>query len=189
MINKLTVVAVVGLFCGCTVIPDQIQVSQEQKLIRFSEVSESSVGESVRWGGIITELSKQDGVANVTITQYPLVTSGQPTWTSGSLGRYSAKLANSLNIDNLEKGSVLTLVGNIEDVQNPYPELKTTQLALVAVDGFYVWNGFSAADHSTTLNNNPAFIQRGKWGWQVKSEKEKLRERQERINEHNSRNR
>jgi len=92
-----------------------------------------------------------------------------------------------LNIKNLEKGSVLTLVGNIEEVQNPYPELRTTQLALVEVDDFYVWNGLSKADHPKTLDNDPAFIQRGKWGWQVRSEKEKQRERQERLNEKNSR--
>ncbi|WP_339719846.1 Slp family lipoprotein [uncultured Paraglaciecola sp.] len=187
MTNNLTVLAVVALLGGCTALPEQVQVSHGQKLIGFSEVSENSVGESVRWGGIITELSKQDGVANVTITQYPLLASGQPTYASGSFGRFTAKLNNSLNIDRLEKGSVLTLIGDIEDVHNPYPELKSTQLAQVSVDGFYVWNGFSKADHSITLDNNPAFIQRGKWGWQVKSEKEKQRERQERINEQNSR--
>ncbi|WP_293750954.1 Slp family lipoprotein [uncultured Paraglaciecola sp.] len=78
--NRLTVLAIVGLVGGCTAFPDQIEVSQEQKLINFNEVSKNSVGETVRWGGVITEVSKQEGIANVTITQYPLLASGQPTY-------------------------------------------------------------------------------------------------------------
>jgi starvation-inducible outer membrane lipoprotein len=94
-----------------------------------------------------------------------------------------------LDLASLEQGTVLTLVGKVEEVQNPYPELRTTQLAIVRADDFYVWNGFSRADHPTVVDkdNDPAFIQRGKWGWQVKSEQEMQRERRERKNQQNSR--
>ena len=55
-------------------------------------------------------------------------------------------------------------------------------------DAFYIWDGLSRADHPPTLqDDDPAFIQRGKWGWQVKSEKDMQRERQERLNERNAR--
>lgn len=188
MFNKLTGIVIVCLLGGCSVLPEEIKVSQEHKLIRFIDVSEDSVGETVRWGGIITGLSKQDGIANVEVTQFPLLASGQPVYASGSFGRFSAKLKSPLNIDNLEEGTVLTLIGKIEELQNPYPDLRTTQVAIVQTDDYYVWNGFSRADHPTTENNNPAFIERGKWGWQVKSQKEKQRERQELLNEQNSRN-
>lgn len=187
MINKLTVLAVVSLLGSCITIPESIKVSQEETLIKFNEVSENSVGERVRWGGVITTLSKQDGVASATVTQFPLLASGQPTYASGSLGHFTAKFNNSLDIDNLDKGSVLTLIGKVEGIQNSHPTLNTTQLATVQADDFYVWNGLSRADHPTTLDNNPASIQQGKWGWQVKSEKDMQRERQERLNERNAR--
>lgn len=189
MVNKLVGIAVIFLLGGCTAFPEQIKVSQQHKLIYFNDVSEKSVGETVRWGGVITELSNQNGVVNVTVNQFPLLDSGQPTYASGSGGRFAAKFNNPLDLASLEQGTVLTLVGKVEEVQNPYPELRTTQLAIVRADDFYVWNGFSRADHPTVVDkdNDPAFIQRGKWGWQVKSEKEMQRERRERKNQQNSR--
>jgi len=187
--NNLKVIFIgTALLMGCAGSPKEIQVANSQQLVNFANVSNESVGELVRWGGVITELSEQDGVANVTVTQYPLQDTGQPAYSSGSGGSFSAKFKAPLKIDNLELGTVLTLVGKIEELRNPYPELKTTQLAIVQTEDFYVWDGFSRADHPTIQTNHPAFIKRGKWGWQVKSEKDKQRERQETLNERNARN-
>jgi starvation-inducible outer membrane lipoprotein len=188
MINKLAGIAVLCILVGCTAIPEQIKLSQDQNLLKFNQVTDSSVGETVRWGGVITALSKQDGAANVTITQYPLLHSGQPTYSTGSEGRFTVKFNEPLKIDGLQSGTVLTLIGKVEDIQNPHPDLRTTQLVVVQADAFYIWDGFSRADHPPTFQNyDPAFIQRGKWGWQVKSEKDMQRERQERLNGRNAR--
>jgi outer membrane lipoprotein len=191
MVNKSAGILVLCLLGGCIAIPEQIKVSQGQTLIKFNDVSDNSVGETVRWGGVITGLSQQDDVTSVIVTQYALLDSGQPAFALGSDGRFNAKLKSPLNIDKLEEGTVITIIGKVEELQNPYPDLRTTQLAIVQADDFYIWNGFSRADHPTVLDkdkdNDPAFIQRGKWGWQVKSEKEMQRERQERKNQQNSR--
>ena len=109
--NKLAGMAVLCLFVGCTIIPEQIKLSQDLNLLKFNQVTQGSVGETVRWGGVITALRKQDGVANVTVTQYPLLYSGQPTYATGSEGRFSVKFNDPLKIDGLQPGTVLTLIG------------------------------------------------------------------------------
>lgn len=189
MNNQKVVFLSMALLMGCAGSPKEIQVVNSQQLVTFSNVSNESVGKMVRWGGVITELSEQEGVANVTVTQYPLIRSGQPTYKFGSGGRFTAKFKEPLNIDSLEKGTVLTLVGKVEELRNPYPELKTTQLTIVQTDDFYVWDGFSRAEHPSIEGDEPAFIERGKWGWQVKSQKDKERERQEQSNQRNDPNR
>lgn len=179
--NNLKVIFIgTALLMGCAGSPKEIQVANSQQLVNFANVSDESVGELVRWGGVITELSEQDGVANVTLTQYPLQVSGQPEYSSGSGGSFSAKFKAPLKIDNLELGAVLTLVGKIEELRNPYPELKTTQLAIVQTEGFYVWDGFSRSNSPIIENDDPAFIKRGKWGWPLQSQSRKARERLER---------
>lgn len=186
MLNRLATVALIVLLGGCTTVPPQIFVTNKDQLINFVEVSDISVGKSVRWGGVISDLSKQNGLVNATVTQFPLLNSGQPTNSSGSGGRFAVKFETSQGISHIEKGTILSLIGKVVDVQNPYPNLTTTQLATVQADGFFVWDSFSSADHPVVLES-PAFIPRGKWGWQIKSDKDKKRERQERTNERNSR--
>jgi outer membrane lipoprotein len=174
---------------GCAGSPKEIQIANSQLLINFSNVSDESVGQKVRWGGVITALDEQDGVANVSIIQYPLLRSGQPTYKFGSGGSFTAKFKGSMNIDSFEKGTVLTLVGKIKELQNPYPDLKTTQMTIIQTDDFYVWDGFSTAEHPSIQDDDPAFINRGKWGWQIKSQKDKDRERREQNNQRNDPNR
>lgn len=94
-----------------------------------------------------------------------------------------------MNNDSFEKGTVLTLVGKVEELRNPYSDLKSTQLIIVQTNGFYVWDGFSRVEHPSIEGDDPAFIERGKWGWQIKSQKDKERERREKSNQRNDPNR
>jgi starvation-inducible outer membrane lipoprotein len=188
MNNHTLIFIGIVLLMGCATGPKEIQVANNQQLVNFDNVSDDSVGKIVKWGGVITDLHEQDGVANATITQFPLLLSGQPTYMLGSGGTFTARFKSPLNMDNLEQGTVLTLVGKVEELQNPYPDLKTTQLVIVRTDDFYVWDGFSRSKAPIIYRQAPAFIKRGKWGWQIKSQSEKDRERQERKNERMVRN-
>lgn len=137
-------------------------MANNQQLVNFNNVSDDSVGKTVKWGGVITELHEQDGVANATITPFPLLLSGQPTYMLGSGGTFTARFKSPLNMDNLEQGTVLTLVGKVQELQNPYSDPKTTQLVIVRTDGFYVWDGFFRSKAPIIYRQNPAFIKRGK---------------------------
>lgn len=79
MNNQKVVFLCMVFLMGCTSLPKEIQVANNQQLVNFSNVSDQAVGKMVRWGGVITDLREQEGVANVTVTQYPLLRSGQPT--------------------------------------------------------------------------------------------------------------
>tara|TARA_R110002167_G_scaffold103139_11_gene267088 strand:+ start:446 stop:1015 length:570 start_codon:yes stop_codon:yes gene_type:complete len=171
------------LLTGCAFAPQEIQVASSQPLVNFSDVTNESVGKVARWGGVILGLSKQDDSTSVLVSQYPLLHSGQPTYRPQSGGTFTAKFNNSMDIESLQQGSVLTIIGNVEHLQTPETSLDTAQVATIKTSHFYVWEGLSSANHPDLEDNNPAVIQRGKWGWQVKSEKEKKRERQERQNE------
>lgn len=174
------------LLTGCAFSPQEIQVASSQSLVNFSDVANESVGKVARWGGVILGLSKQDDSTTVIVSQYPLLYSGQPTYRPQSGGTFIARFNNSMDIEGLQQGAVLTIIGNVEQFKVPETRLDTAQVATVQTSNFYVWEGFSSANHPDLKDNDPALIQRGKWGWQVKSEKEKKRERQERQNERSS---
>lgn len=174
------------LLTGCAFSPQEIQVASSQPLVNFSDVTNESVGKVARWGGVILGLNKQDDSTSVLISQYPLLHSGQPTYRPQSGGTFTARFNNSMDIESLQQGAVLTIIGSVEQLQTPETSLDTAQGATVQTSNFYVWEGLSSANHPDLEDNNSAVIQRGKWGWQVKSDKEKKRERQERQNERSS---
>ncbi len=91
----------------------------------------------------------------------------------GSGGTFTARFKSPLNMDNLEQGTVLTLVGKVEELQNPYPDLKTTQLVIVRTDDFYVWDGFYRSKAPIIYRQAPPFINPGKWGWHIQSQPDK----------------
>ncbi|MEP1446995.1 MAG: Slp family lipoprotein [Paraglaciecola sp.] len=165
------------LLIGCTSMPSELHITKSQQLISFVNVSDESVGKTVMWGGVITELRRQNGVVKGKVAQYPLNQSGQPMLLSGSGGSF---IANFDDVNSVLSGAVLTLVGEVKEVINPYPDLRVTQVVTVNAEGFYVWDGFSRADNTIADNHNPAFIERGKWGWSLQSQNRDERERLER---------
>lgn len=173
---KAAVISSVVLI-GCTSIPDELQIGNHAQLISFTNVSDESVGETVRWGGVITELSRQNGVVKGTVTQYPLVESGQPTFSLGSGGSF---VVNFEDVNSLQSGIILTLVGKVEEVSNPHPDLRVTQVVTVKADDFYVWDSFSRTDSKIADGDDPAFIERDAWGWSLQSQNRDERERLER---------
>ena len=181
MFNKFVFALLLPIvLTGCAFSPNEIQVASSQPLVSFSDITDESVGKGVRWGGVILDLSKQDDSTTVTVSQYPLLQSGQPIYRQQSGGTFTAKFNNSLNLENLQQGAILTLVGNVEQLQKPETSLDVSPLATIQTSNFYVWEGFSSANHLSAEDNSPTSMERGKWGWRVKNEKEVNRERQER---------
>jgi starvation-inducible outer membrane lipoprotein len=185
MFYKYTGVLVLGLVVGCSNVPHKLEVAQHQTLTSFESVNGSSIGEIVRWGGLIVDSTNQDGFAEILILQHPLDEEGKPEYHKKFGGKFVGRIGQD---ESFRRGALITLIGKIDGIEKITADGQSQHVALIQVDDFYVWQDTDepSLSRSKQIVESVEFPKRGKWGWEVKSQKEKQRGRQERENERNA---
>ncbi len=117
-----------------SVVPDQ-----NPSLTRVRMEIDAYIGESVRWGGVITRVENRQDRTWIELVRQPLRDNGRPIAGSRSDGRFIADFDGFRDPVVYEVGRLLTVVGTIEAKTNRAIGDYDYLFPLVAVEGSFLW--------------------------------------------------
>lgn len=124
-----------SLLWGCAALPETVDgpVSEDAPGITEARVSpDRHQGKTVRWGGSIAGVENRSDHTLVEVVARPLQSSGRPRSDTDSDGRFLVVIDEFLDPAVYEKGRLITVLGNLDGVENrkvgdydyPYPVVR-----------------------------------------------------------------
>ncbi|OUR73875.1 hypothetical protein A9Q92_07685 [Methylophaga sp. 42_8_T64] len=119
-----------------------IQFPPEQDVTLAHVLLENSghyVGQTVRWGGKIINVSNQQGELAVEVEQFPLNRYGFPLQKLGSNGRFIAQGITNITAETLQPGLFITFSAMIDSETTKTIKRKDTVLPILKVQQSHLW--------------------------------------------------
>ncbi|NQZ53620.1 MAG: Slp family lipoprotein [Piscirickettsiaceae bacterium] len=139
--KKLIVILTI-LLSGCSTLPPSIQTPPEGNLqlrhVRINDI-ESFIGEQVRWGGKIINVSRANDLSILEIKQYPLTQYGFPLLNISSQGVFIAQSHQVFDPDNYIEGLLITFSGTINSGVAQVGKSKVRYLPIIDIVDTKLW--------------------------------------------------
>lgn len=105
------------LVSGCAIVPENIEVTNEDTLVSYSEAvvsSSSANGKPTRWGGAIVGVENKSDHTYIEIVHFPLNNYGKPMRYADTIGRFKVELEGFVDPILFEEGRLITFVGTLD---------------------------------------------------------------------------
>lgn len=116
---RLLIISFVLIMSGCALVPENIQVADEDQLVSYEQVVSVAKGKSLnkpaRWGGLIAKVDNQKDGSVVEVVSFPLNHYGKPVIVDESAGRFKVKMGDFLDPVVFENGRVITFTGKVAE--------------------------------------------------------------------------
>ncbi len=130
------------LVSACAHMPDSInsQNVTEISVQAVQQNSDSYKGQTVRWGGIITQVINNADDTWVEVLALPLSTSGKPSSNrQNNQGRFIAKFNEFIDPEVYQEGYSFTIIGILSDkIDGKIGEFKYS-FPVIEVQGYHLW--------------------------------------------------
>jgi outer membrane lipoprotein len=139
---KTSIVALAMLVGGCAIVPEQIEVSNEESLISFESIingSKTGQGEKARWGGEIVSVENKEDYSEIEILQYPSNHNGKPRTSLDSAGRFKVQVSGFIDPLVFEKGRLITFLGQLGDPAEGIIGEQAYVYPVLLASGYYMW--------------------------------------------------
>jgi outer membrane lipoprotein len=136
---------------ACSVVPDPIQVTDENVLVPFDTVmndpqASNVAGQSARWGGRIVGVENKKEVSEIEVVFFPDSSTGKPRIGQESTGRFKAVVEGFVDPLVFVQGRLITVVGEVTapltgiigEQEYTYPTLNA--------QGYYMWKQTTEVD-------------------------------------------
>ena len=143
MRHILSFLSVIAL-TACTSVPEQIAVGENTKLIPYDIVNKETVqsellGEKARWGGKIVKVENKQSLSEIEVVFFPESNSGKPRLGEESPGRFKALVEGFVDPLVFEEGRLITVVGNVGDLQAGIIGEQNYAYPTINAEGYYMW--------------------------------------------------
>ena len=139
---KTSVAALAILVGGCAIVPEQIEVSDNEDLVSFESIingSETGQGTKARWGGEIVKVENKKEYSEIEILQYPNNHYGKPRSNLDSAGRFKVRVAGFLDPLVFEAGRLITFKGELGEPTEGIIGEQTYVYPVLLASGYYMW--------------------------------------------------
>lgn len=139
---KISVVALSILVGGCAIVPEQIEVSDDENLVSFESIingSETGQGTKARWGGEIVKVENKKEYSEIEILQYPSNYYGKPRSNLDSAGRFKVQVAGFLDPLVFKAGRLITFKGELGEPTEGIIGEQTYVYPVLLASGYYMW--------------------------------------------------
>jgi outer membrane lipoprotein len=141
---SILAIALLGL-CGCTIVPNEIQVHNPDALVSFEEliskpIDPSQVGSEARWGGMIVDIQRQDGVAILDVLYLDQSKSGRPVISEYGKGRFKAIIATNEDTSIFEHDRLITIVGEVGEARAGLIDGRVYTYPTINAQRLHVWS-------------------------------------------------
>lgn len=142
----LVIAASIG---GCSVVPAPFQVSDEEVLIPFEQVMNTSVvaidsEQQARWGGQVVSVQNKGEMSELEIVYFPESSNGKPEVGMHSPGRFKVLVEGDVNIALSQNNSLITVLGKIGTPETGMIGSQAYTYPTLQASSFYVWNDISS---------------------------------------------
>ena len=147
----LSLFALIFAVSACSVVPEPIQVADENTLVPFEDVfnnleSDAQVGKKARWGGRIVAVENKKDVSEIEVVFFPESSVGKPRIGEESGGRFKAVVDGFVDPLVFEQNRLITVVGEVGKAQTGIiGEQDYTYPTLNAL-GYYMWRQTTEVD-------------------------------------------
>lgn len=149
-------VCAVLMLTGCATFPESIQLDDDDTLLGYERASaqpKKSEGGTVRWGGVVANVSNLPDATVLEMVYYPLKSYGRPIIGDESMGRFRVYVDGFLDPMVFQTGRSVTLVGeyigteegSVGEHRYVFPTVKASSYHLwkevdrVEVSSLYIW--------------------------------------------------
>ena len=156
MVYRILVLSAFLLLSGCAVVPDSLEVPDENQLINYQQAAsdtQASQGKIARWGGVIAKIENLPDATMVELVYYPLRAYGRPLVSDESMGRFRVYVDGFLDPMVYEQGRSMTFTGEFSGVEEGvvgdhkyvFPTLKSTgyhlwkEIDYIEMNSVYIW--------------------------------------------------
>lgn len=161
--NKVLFSLVLLTLAGCSTLPDNLKLADEQNLVNYQQVAaEPAVvtNKAARWGGVIARVENQPDTTMLEVVHYPLRSYGRPVPSDQSVGRFRVYVDGFLDPMVYEKGRSMTFAGQVLGVENGLVGEHEYVFPTLHANGYYLWKEIQQVDvHAIDLW--PYFYWRG----------------------------
>lgn len=150
---RLLIASFVLIFSGCAVVPENIQVANEDQLVSYEQVvsvaTEKSLNKPARWGGLIANVDNQKQGSVVEVVSFPLNNYGKPNIATESAGRFKVKMGDFLDPVVFENGRVITFTGKVAEPSEGVIGEQAYVYPTLDGESFHLWRKETQYDVST----------------------------------------
>jgi outer membrane lipoprotein len=150
MKKVLTLVGVSLILIGCSSRypkPIDMMVSTESNVRDVQHGVSSDHGDTVRWGGVIANVNNLEKTTWIEVVQLPLKSSGRPTNSDVSQGRFLVKVEGFLDPAIYAAGREFTVVGILSGMTDGKVGDFDYKFPVVASQGYYLWPQIREKDY------------------------------------------
>jgi len=139
---KTSIVVLTILIGGCAIVPEQIEVADDENLVSFESIingSETGQGTKARWGGEIVNVENKKEYSEIEILQYPNNHYGKPRSNLDSEGRFKVQVAGFLDPLVFTEGRLITFIGELGEPTEGVIGEQTYVYPVLLASGYYMW--------------------------------------------------
>lgn len=147
----VTMFASILLIGGCTAVPSPIDVDEKEILTPFEVLATnkddaSYIGSKARWGGKIVKVENKQDVSEIEVVFFPENSFGKPRTGQASAGRFKAVVEGFVDPIVFEKNRLITVVGEVSEVQSGLIGDQTYQYPTLNALGYHMWKETTEVD-------------------------------------------
>ncbi len=151
---RLLIVSVILIMSGCALVPENIQVANEDQLVSYEQVvsvaKEKSLNKPARWGGLIANVDNKKEGSIVEVVSFPLNHYGKPNIANESVGRFKVRMGDFLDPVVFENGRVITFTGKVSEPSEGIIGEQAYVYPTLDGESFHLWRKETQYDVSTT---------------------------------------
>lgn len=170
LLKPLLLLAGIAFVSACSSLPEELELPEEKEptLVGFGTViqaPERYVGQLVRWGGVIANVSNKSDHTLIEVTYYPLQYTGRPKVDEKhSAGRFRTKLQGLADPMVYKQGKSITFLGQLGEPQSSQIGEFNYKFPLLLAQQHVLWQELKQYDdwdyryHGYPYRHYP-------WGW------------------------
>ena len=142
MYFKLFTLLTFIMLSGCAVVPESIQVADDNQLIDYPQVSanpDGNIDKTARWGGVIANVQNLPDATMLEMVYYPLRAYGRPNTNEESVGRFRVYVDGFLDPMVYEKGRSITFTGQVLGSEEGSVGEHVYRFPSLKAQGYYLW--------------------------------------------------
>lgn len=140
-IIMLSLSSLVLVSCAASKPPEILQLPASTHILPLdSDNLQNSIGQTVRWGGLIIETKNNKDSAQVIILGYPLSTQARPsTYGKSSTRRFIAKFNHYIEPGDYSVNREITIIGQLDHIEESKVDDFNYQYPVVTVEKHALW--------------------------------------------------
>lgn len=147
----LSLFALILTVSACSIVPEPIQVADENTLVPFEDVvdnleAQTQVGKKARWGGRIVAVENKKDVSEIEVVFFPESSVGKPRIGEESGGRFKAVVDGFVDPLVFEQNRLITVVGEVGNAQTGIIGEQNYTYPTLNAQGYYMWRQTTEVD-------------------------------------------